>query len=488
MTMIKVENLSFAYPGTYRKIFENCNFVIDTDWKLGFVGRNGRGKTTFLNLLLKKYEYIGQIVSSAEFEYFPFPVRDKNRPVLSILREICPSTEDWEFLREFSYLELADSLTERRFGTLSYGEQTKVLLAGFFLKEGRFPLIDEPTDHLDINARKTVSDYLNRKRGFILVSHDRTFLDGCTDHTLALNKTTIDVQSGNFSNWFANFEKKQAYESTQNERLRKDIRHLKEAARRTAAWSDRVESTKYGNGPVDRGYIGHKAAKMMKRSAAIESRREKAIAEKEALLKNAERTDKLKLAPLIHHTQVLAQFSRVTISYDGSPGCAPVTFSVGRGDRIALTGKNGSGKSSLIKLLIGTDIPHTGTVARASGLIVSYVPQDLSGLSGSLNDFAMNHGLDRIRFNSMLSKLDFGRTQYETDIGTYSLGQKKKVLIAKSLCEPAHLYVWDEPLNYVDIFSRMQIEQLIRQFEPTMIFVEHDRAFWEAVATRTVEI
>lgn len=488
MTMIKIENLTFAYPGTYRNVFENCSFVIDTDWKLGFVGRNGRGKTTFLNLLLNKYEYGGRIVSSVKFDYFPYPVRDKSRPTAEILNDICPAAQGWQILRELSWLEIEADILDRRFETLSNGERTKALLAAFFLNEGRFQLIDEPTDHLDLPARETVAAYLKRKKGFILVSHDRAFLDGCTDHILSLNKSTIDVQTGNFSSWLKNFEERQEYETAQNDRLRKEIRRLNEAARRTVTWSDRVEATKTGTGPVDRGYIGHKAAKMMKRSTAIGARREKAIEEKSVLLKNVERADKLKISPLAHHSRTLAQFSEAAVRYDGKPVCAPVSFEIDQGERLALIGKNGGGKSSLLKLLLGQVPAHTGTLTLAPGLVISYVPQDPADLSGSLSEFTIRHGLDGILFNSMLSKLDFDRTQYETDIGTYSLGQKKKVLIAKSLCEQAHLYVWDEPLNYVDIYSRMQIEQLIRRFTPTMIFVEHDRAFQEAVATRMVEI
>jgi len=488
MAMIKVENLTFAYPGIYRNIFENCSFRIDTDWKLGLVGRNGRGKTTLLNLLLDKYKYNGQIISSVKFDYFPCPVPDKKRPVLEIMANISPTAREWELLRELAYLEVDADILNRRFDTLSNGEQTKVLLAAFFLNEGRFQLIDEPTDHLDLNARKTVAAYLKRKKGFILVSHDRAFLDDCVDHILSLNKTSIDVQNGNFSTWMKAFEDRKAYETGQNEQLRKEIRRLHEAARRTAAWSDRVESMKTGNGPVDRGYIGHKAAKMMKRSTAISARQEKAIEEKSALLKNVERADDLKISPLPHHAQTLAQFSNITIYSDEKPVCGPVSFEIDQGARLALAGKNGSGKSSLLKLLLGQDISYSGTLRLASGLIISYVPQDPTGLSGSLNEFTIQHSLDRILFNSLLSKLDFGRAQYETDIATYSLGQKKKVLIAKSLCERAHLYVWDEPLNYVDIYSRMQIERLILRFRPTMIFVEHDRAFQKAAATRTVEI
>lgn len=199
MAMIKVENLTFAYPGIYRNIFENCSFRIDTDWKLGLVGRNGRGKTTLLNLLLDKYKYNGQIISSVKFDYFPCPVPDKSRPVLEIMANISPTAREWELLRELAYLEVDAAILNRRFDTLSNGEQTKVLLAAFFLNEGLFQLIDEPTDHLDLSGRKTVAAYLKRKKGFILVSHDRSFLDGCVDHILSLNKTSIDVQNGNFS-------------------------------------------------------------------------------------------------------------------------------------------------------------------------------------------------------------------------------------------------------------------------------------------------
>ena len=104
MSMIRVENLTFAYPSSYDNIFENVNFQIDTDWKLGFVGRNGRGKTTFLNLLLGKYEYHGKIQASVQFDYFPYPVNDKNRLTTDILSEVCPLAEEWELLRELSYL------------------------------------------------------------------------------------------------------------------------------------------------------------------------------------------------------------------------------------------------------------------------------------------------------------------------------------------------------------------------------------------------
>lgn len=486
MSMIRVENLTFSYPSSYDTIFDNVNFQIDTDWKLGFVGRNGRGKTTLLNLLLGKYEYSGKIISSVQFDYFPYPISDKKQMTGDILREVCPLAEEWELMRELSYLDVNADVLWRPFETLSNGEQTKVLLAALFLNEGHFLLIDEPTNHLDAAAREKVSEYLKKKKGFILVSHDRRFLDGCVDHILSLNRANVEVQSGNFSSWIANFERQQEFELAQNTRLRKDISRLQKSAKRSAVWSDRVEASK--RGAADKGYVGHKAAKMMKRSKAIEERKNQAIEQKSALLKNAETVDTLKIQPLEYHTNMLMSFSDVSVIYDGRQVCKPVTFELQSGERVIIDGKNGSGKSSLLKLLSNYPIEHTGTVTIGSGLVISYVPQDTSHLKGRLSEFAEKNNLDESLFKAILRKMDFERVQFEKDIKDFSGGQKKKVLIAKSLCERAHLYVWDEPLNFIDVYSRMQIEQLIESFSPTMLLVEHDIAFRDAIATKIVNL
>ena len=374
----------------------------------------------------------------------------------------------------------------RPFETLSNGEQTKILLAALFCNEGHFLLIDEPTNHLDVHAREMVSAYLKKKKGFILVSHDRAFLDGCVDHILSLNRASIEVQSGNFSSWMENFERQQEFELEQNERLQKDIARLQQSAKRSAVWSDRVEASK--KGAADKGYVGHKAAKMMKRSKAIEARQLQAIEQKSGLLKNIETAENLKLTTLMYHAETLVTLSDVSVCYDGNAICEPVSFTIRQGDRVVLDGRNGSGKSSLLKLIIGEPIEHTGTIQLASGLIISYVPQDTSHLQGSLSAFAEENHIDESLFKAILRKMDFERVQFEKDIQDFSGGQKKKVLIAKSLCEQAHLYIWDEPLNFIDVYSRMQIEQLIKEFSPTMIFVEHDKAFREAIATKTFRL
>ncbi len=491
MSQIQVTDLSFAYPGSYDNIFEHVSLTLDTDWKLGFVGRNGRGKTTFLRLLMNQYPYRGKIAASVGFDYFPFPIADPNALARELLLSVSDA-EEWRLLRELSLLQVAENVLDRPFSTLSMGERTKLLLAALFSRSARFLLIDEPTNHLDMHGRALVSRYLSGKRGFILVSHDRAFLDGCIDHVLSVNRADIELQRGNYSTWEENRRRLDAFEQAENERLEKEIASLRAAAARTAEWSDKAERTKIGAGVADkvanRGFIGAKSAKMMKRSKAIEGRFSAAAEEKEGLLKNLERSDALKLTPLAHHAARLIEAREVTICYDGRRVCGPLSLTVSRGERIALVGRNGCGKSSLLRLLAGEDAPSAGDVRRASGLTFSRVPQDASFLSGSLTAYGDGLGLDRTRFMTVLRKLDFPRVQFEKPMESYSLGQKKKVLLGASLCQSAHLYVWDEPLNYVDILSRSQLEALILDARQTMLLVEHDRAFVERVATRVIEL
>lgn len=488
MSQIKITNLSFTYPGGFDPVFENASLSIDTDWKLGFTGRNGRGKTTLLRLLMGEYDYSGSIVKSVDFDYFPFRIPEPDKLSQTALEEIHPDLVPWRLLREMAALSLDEELLYRPFSSLSNGEQTKLLLALLFSRENRFLLIDEPTNHLDLEGREQVSRYLNGKKGFILVSHDRAFLDGCVDHILSINKATIEVQRGNFSSWWQNKELRDGFELAENEKLKKEIKRLKETAREKAQWADRIERTKIGQGPCDRGNIGHKAAKMMARAKAIEGRRQRAVEEKSKLLKDIEDADALKLRQEDYFGSRLLFVKDLSVDYGAGPVFEGLGFTLEKGERVALRGKNGCGKSSVLKLVCGESIPHSGVFELGSRLRVSYVPQDASFLRGGLSAYARDCGIDESLFKAILHKLDFTKTQFDKDMAEFSAGQKKKVLIARSLCEPAHLHVWDEPMNYIDVLSRMQIEELLLRYTPTLLFVEHDRAFCDRVATKIIEL
>ena len=142
----------------------------------------------------------------------------------------------------------------------------------------------------------------------------------------------------------------------------------------------------------------------------------------------------------------------------------------------------------MIKLILGEDISYTGRLHIANDLRISYVSQDTSSLSGSLQDFLRKHEADQSIFLAMLNKLDVPRSQLDKDLSNLSAGQKKKVLLAMSISQRANLYIWDEPMNYIDVISRIQIEELILCYKPTILFVEHDQSFCNAVATKVISL
>ncbi|MCM1253534.1 MAG: ABC-F type ribosomal protection protein [Clostridium sp.] len=504
MAKINVSNLTFCYEGSFDNIFENVSFSVDTDWKLGFIGRNGKGKTTFLNLLMGKYEYHGSIQTSVSFDYFPYRISDGQMKscAADFYDELAPNLESWRILMEVEKLGMDAELLYRPFETLSHGERTRVMLAVLFSRDNYFLLIDEPTNHLDRESREIIKEYLRKKQGFLLVSHDRDLLDACVDHILVLNRVSIEVQKGNFSSWWENKSRMDAFHEAENEKHRKEIGKLQEAARRADGWAQKNERNKIGYDPIkehahgiDRGYIGARTKAMQKRVKQMQVRMAHEIEEKEGLLQDIENPADLKIMPLVHHKDVLIRAQKYGLSYGEHSVLQEFDFTLQQGERVLLRGANGSGKSSFIKAVLRrcgaqeteNTMAESGILQTASGLIISYVNQDASYLQGNLKEFCLRESLDESLLKAILRQLDLERVQFGKRMEEYSEGQKKKVLIAASLLKRAHLYIWDEPLNYIDVFSRMQIEELILRYQPTMLLVEHDVRFQEKVATRVVE-
>ncbi|MBQ8092294.1 MAG: ABC-F type ribosomal protection protein [Clostridia bacterium] len=491
MSLIKVSHLTFGYEGSPDYVFEDVSFQMDSDWCLGFTGRNGRGKTTFLKLLMGEYPHSGEITAAQTFRYFPFPVSDRRRMTLDVVHDLCPEFEDWMLIRELSLLGMDAEPLYRLFETLSPGEQTKVQLAALFLGENQFLLIDEPTNHLDADGRRSIGEYLRQKKGFILVSHDRTLLDLCTDHTLSiLASGAIEIQHGTFSEWARRKDEKDRANQEKNERLKKDIQRLESSAEALSKWSDQGEKRKYGRQPcglpADRGYVGHKAAKLMRRSTQQMQKINRAVEEKEGLLTEIEETGSLKIFMNRYPKQTLIRANDLSLYYGTRKVAGCIAFEVHQGDRIAVVGPNGCGKSTLLRLICGEPVSYSGQLSVGSGLQISHVSQDTSSLKGTLRAYAQTNGLDETLFKTILRKMGFERTQLEKHMETFSEGQKKKVLLAGSLSSSAHLYIWDEPLNYLDVITRMQLETLLVENQATMLFVEHDAVFRDRVATKYI--
>lgn len=533
MSQIRITDLSFTYPGALSPVFEHVTLSLDTRWRLGLIGRNGRGKTTFLRLLLGQLSGTGTIGATERFEYFPVPVSNESLPALGVARAAIAPFDEWEarmaalaaagteaameeygevesryaaadgyiinesITAEVGRLGITEEALARPFATLSGGERVKLLLAALFLKKHAFLLIDEPTDHLDAEGRSTVAKWLAGKSGFILASHDRAFLDEAVDHILSINRADIELQRGNYTSWRENRTRQDEFERAENRKLEANISRLKDAAARTEKWSDKIEKSKKnageasyngGSASIDRGYVGHQAARMMQRSKSIERRRSKETEQKESLLKNIEEAEPLKLHTLPADKDRLLTAEGLSLTLGGRTLFEGLSFTLDAGERVALTGQNGSGKTSLLRLVLGEGEPTGGSLCRMGGLVISSLPQDTGFLNGSLREFSAGQGLDDNLFLAILRKLDFERDAFTQGIASYSAGQKKKVCLAASLAKPAHLFVWDEPLNYIDVLSREQVEAAVLANRPSLLFVEHDAAFTDAVATKRIEL
>ncbi len=343
MAKIEMKHLNFSYDGQLTPLFTDANLNIDSSWKLGLIGRNGRGKTTLLRLLQGELPYSGKITHSLPLTYFPQKVQDIHQLTFYVLSELA-DFEQWELERELNLLEVDLDCLWREFATLSGGEQTKVLLALLFLNEESFPLIDEPTNHLDINGRRQVANYLKKKKqGFIVISHDQHFIDSTVDHLISIEKNQLVLYQGNYSLYLNEKGARDDFELKENEKLQKEIQRLKKTAKDKADWSMSRESDIHGNPHVKgSGGIGHdggitaRAARVMKRSKAIEKRAESQIEEKEKLLKNIEFIDPLSMLYTPHHQKLLFQVENLQLFYDETPLFEPVSFTLKEGERFLL--------------------------------------------------------------------------------------------------------------------------------------------------------
>ena len=494
MPKISLHQLTFGFDPNDRVLFDHVDLDLDTHWKLGLVGRNGRGKTTLFNLLLGAYPYQGTITGNQNVSYFPATVPDPQQSATAVLQQISP-VADWQLERELRQLDLDPARLNQPFATLSGGEQTKALLAILFADEQAYPLIDEPTNHLDLPSRQRVAAYLKSKRqGFIVVSHDRHFLNQVTDHTLAIERKQLSLTHGNFAVYEDQKQRRDNFEEERDAKLKKEADRLQHSATDRSNWAQITESRAHGN-PHQKNSGRNAAgsstlpAKMMKRARNVVRRRDRELAATEGLRQNIEHVPPLTMTPMSTHYQPLLHVADFSLWYGDRQLFSPVSFDLEAGDRVALVGPNGCGKSSLIRNLLGTFTGNrTGVADLKPQLTLSVARQLTADNRGALTAFATAHHLDRNALLNTLKKLGLPRDVFATPIEQMSMGQQKKVELAQSLATPANLFIWDEPLNYLDVFNQEQLTTLLTTARPTLLFVEHDQQFIDDVATKVVTL
>ena len=500
MSNIRISNLSFRYDDSSENIFNNLNLNLDSTWKLGLVGRNGRGKTTFLNLLRGKLHGLGDIQTRLNFSYYPIKIADPANITLYELQKQA-NFEEWELDRELNLMNVNPDLLWQPFNTLSGGEQTKVLLALSFTNKDSFALIDEPTNHLDEDSRQEISNYLGKhEKGYIVVSHDRDFLNQVTDHILAIENTEIHLYQGNFATYEDTKQKRDEFNRERNQKLKGEINELHQQKEQFYHWAQKVEARKNigrkyqhvlnRRTRLNKGAIGHAAAKMMKKSINARDRMDHKIQAKQGLMTNIEDIPELSMNFKANYHSTLLEIQHLDLQIDGKSLFKGLNLGVKNHGVVSREGRNGSGKSTFLKMLLdkAPTVKYQGKYELADGLSISYLPQDFTEYKGTLHNFAYEHKISYEELLNNLKKMGFPRASFATPIEEMSMGQQKRVALAKSLVEPADLYLWDEPANYLDVFNQDQLIELLKKIKPAMLLIEHDEYFIEQVADQRVRL
>jgi lincosamide and streptogramin A transport system ATP-binding/permease protein len=553
MASIVFDQVQFHYRDPFQDVFGGLDLTIETGWRTALVGRNGRGKTTLLRLVAGALEpTAGRLLVPVEARLFPGRPPDPARSTLEAVRSAIAPYDDWRremaalaergaadesaglaalhagspleapapsaapdaaalarwaelaerfdaaggwdvdarIERELALLGLEPSALERPFGSLSGGEQTRALVAALFLAPGVFALIDEPTNHLDLAGRERLMEYLAGKPGFLLASHDRALLDGCADHTIAIERSGVTCARGGYSTWKREHDRRQEQERRRRETLEREVATLRRASRDRREGAMKKEREKRGAG--DKGFIGRRAAKQMRRALDIERRVERRIEERSTLLRDWEKERTLALQPSERSPEALLRVTELSLRLPSRVLFERVSFTVRRGERIVVVGSNGCGKTKLLDLVAGEALPGVfvveGRATLAARARVARAHQVPCWREGSLRDRLREGAIDETRFRNVLGALGVEGDLFEHPLETLSQGQLKKVELARSFLDEQDLLVWDEPMNYLDAPSRERIEEAILAASPAALVVEHDRAFIDRIATEVVAI
>ncbi len=525
MAKIAMNNLSFYYEDYFHPVFEHVNLVLDTDWKLGLIGRNGRGKSTLLKLLLGELAPKGgNISTSVNMEYFPYTPDKKYGITMDVVKETIGGLKSMEermedliadygeecleeysrlqvryaelggyemeghILKEMAQMGFEEELAYRDFETLSGGERTRMMIIALFLRRNSFVLLDEPTNHLDITGKGLLAEYLKRKKGFIVVSHDRDFLDSVTDHIMSINKANINVEKGNYSSWRENMNRIEEYEFRTRDRLEREVKQLERRSKQTRSWAGVANTQKYAFRCLARTNGSQSYMRQAKRS---EEQILDNLEEKKRLLLNYEVAKELIIAQrVVDDEGCLIKAKNLSFAHSGEKNILEnVNVGLHIGDRVWIKGRNGAGKSTLLKILSG-ELEIGQKIEYAPELKIAISSQEPLWTEGMIHEkFELPRQREQLESLLALCEVfDLPDDFEKRPLQTFSSGELKKVDIARALSEESDILFLDEPLNFMDVYFREQLEKAILDSEPTLVFVEHDSRFGKSVSNKVLEL
>ncbi len=493
------------------KILDGLSFQIDSGERVGLLGPNGCGKTTLLRILTGVMDYDeGEVVIApgrrmgliSQIPVYPAgytvedvldaafaPLHEMEGEMTRLAEEMGKSGDpallarydklsaafqagggyetDTSKNKVCSGLSISQDMRERLFDQLSGGEKTRVNLARLILEDTDILLLDEPTNHLDLRATEWLEEYLEKFKGTVLtVSHDRYFLDQVVDRIIEIKEGKAEFYSGNYS--FYAVEKERRYEEQlkQYEKEQAKIQQLEKAAQQLRIWA----------------YSGND--KIFKRAQSMEKRIERMRVtdrpKKERKMEN-------RFGEREFRGDEVLSIKRLSKSFDGRTLFSDVNLEVEGGERIALLGDNGTGKSTLIKIIMGEEEPDEGKLRLGPTVKIGYLPQIIrfSHPERNLVD-TMIYDLDCTAqtARNRLASFKFRGEDVFKPVSALSGGEQSRLRLCMLMDAQINLLILDEPTNHLDIQSREWIEEAVEEYGGNLLFVSHDRYFIERFATR----
>lgn len=475
--LLNVDNISKFIK--HNEILKDISFKLYRKDKVGIVGKNGIGKTTLLRILVSELESdTGHVKFYGKYGYLPQNLFiESHMYVYELMEETKKYGEFLELLNRFGL----NTIEQQKIQTLSGGEKTKLYLIRLLLQNPDILILDEPTNHLDYESIEWLKNFINSFNGAVLmVTHDRYFLDKTVSKIFELEDKHITEYSGSYT-FYAN-KKKAALDKA---RLEYGI-YVKEKRKLEAAARKHMErANKYNNMSKD-DFQRHKAAKIAKRSKAIISRLEN-MEEKEK--PSIQKTIKIKLEGSSEKTSnILIRAEQISKTYHRTI-FKNISFNIISSTRAALIGKNGVGKSTLLKSLVGK-VPVEGKIYIPPSIKIGYFSQELEDLDLDctiLQEMKKTYK-DESHIRTFLGCMLFRRDDVYKKIGDLSFGERVRVAFLKLMLEENHLLILDEPTNFLDIPTREIIEEALLDYEGAILLVSHDRYFVDKIATEVWEL
>lgn len=526
MSIININNISHSWDYGDHPVFQNVSFSLDPGEKVGLIGPNGCGKTTLLQIIsgqleptsgtiiktstISRYGYLPQLpeAETAADLYTFLCSSDPEQPALMPNRESGDRENDLGpdagLDKEKARFRARVERTLKGFGftpaqwaqplnDLSSGQRSRAWLAKTILSDPEVLFLDEPTNHLDLAGREFLEDFLLAFKGAaLIVSHDRYFLNRVAGRILDLRRGSLHVYPGNYDSYAALRNAREERQWQEYDLHNKTIRKLETEATARMAWSQRTERG-WKREPGDKqpdDKAKRYAKKMAKRAKAVRTKIEQKLEREKADKPFVEKRVKLKFPDIESLPGYALTVDSLAKSFGIHSVLTDFSLDLHRGERLVITGPNGCGKSTLIKILAGELDPDAGQFRWAKRAVLGYYPQEQLALDPAATalEEVLKCGCSAEQAWTFLGALMMREDYVLKNTDQFSAGERAKIILARLLLSGANVLLLDEPTNHLDIDSTEALERALAEYGGTLMIISHDRYLTERLATRVISL